>query len=65
MKNRELCAANDDLSIIAFITIQRLKWLGHVLRMEGSRTVKSCTRVLLVESDLKDGLEVGGEITVS
>lgn len=46
------------ISIAFFIKIQRLKWLGHVLRMYGSRTVKSCTRVLLVECNLEDGLEV-------
>ena len=39
-KNRELYAVHNDLSFTSSIKIQRLKFLGRVLRMEGSSTVK-------------------------
>ena len=32
--------------------IQRLKWLGHVLRVGDNRTVRSCVGILLMKKDV-------------
>lgn len=39
-KNRELYLLYGDMQLSHFIRIQRLKWLGHIHRMDDSRTVK-------------------------
>jgi hypothetical protein len=37
--NKELKQAFGDLDILSFVRISRLKWIGHVNRMENKRTV--------------------------
>ncbi|XP_071043874.1 uncharacterized protein [Parasteatoda tepidariorum] len=38
--NTKLYKAYKEPDVIKFIKIQRIKWAGHIIRMEGSRTTK-------------------------
>jgi hypothetical protein len=38
--NKELCELLDGPDIVKFITFKRLKWAGHIIRMDNSRIPK-------------------------
>jgi len=38
--NQELCELSKDLDIVTHIKSKRLKWVGHVVRMDQERVVK-------------------------
>ncbi|GFY27318.1 hypothetical protein TNCV_2069381 [Trichonephila clavipes] len=38
--NLELYQSNKESDIVTFIIIQRIKWAGHVVRMDENRTIK-------------------------
>lgn len=39
-KNREVYKVYDDLRVSYFVRVQRIKWLGHILRMDNGRVAK-------------------------
>ncbi|GFU78565.1 uncharacterized protein TNCV_2301771 [Trichonephila clavipes] len=46
--NFELYQSHNESDIVNFITIQRVKWAGHVVRMNEDRTTKKVFNVQLI-----------------
>jgi hypothetical protein len=58
--NKEVCRIYQELGLVAIIKTPRLKWPGHVNRMEDHRELKSATGYSWKWKERKTKKEVAG-----